>query len=75
MSNENGNFRLPKGKSNIDLYTSASYWGYDDNYNKDEELKENPKKCECGTTITYGNGPEVEYLHVDFCPLYKERPK
>ena len=63
--------KLPKG-SQSDLYTSASFWGYDDNYNRDTENKPEIKNCECGVNKTYGSGPETEYLHTDFCPLYKE---
>lgn len=69
---------LPKGKRS---WESPTYWGYDDEYgtNENGDQKYNTtdltNKCTCGTHITYGTGPETEYIHADFCRLYKPRPK
>lgn len=30
-----------------------------------------PKVCTCGTAKTYPNEPNLEFLHSDWCDLYK----
>lgn len=43
-----------------------SYYPYDIN-----ETTEVIKKCTCGATKTYPNEPNLEFLHSDWCDLYK----
>lgn len=67
-------------KIDLDIYTSSLFhattgmYGYYGDWGHTpalEPAKIEPKKCECGTTITMGAEDHPRF-HQDYCPIFKK---